>query len=98
MQKEIETLNAFAEKDCNKCELRAACFLAEADWKKAKIDYPCFWATDGLVLDIISKYHKEGVQDMKRRKSEQPFDPWTFAFFLAGLIMGLLFFKAIGFY
>lgn len=42
MQKEIETLNAFAEKDCNKCELRAACFLAEADWQKAKIDYPCF--------------------------------------------------------
>lgn len=62
MQKKIKKLNAFAEKDCNKCELRAACFLAQADWQKAKIDYPCFWATEGLVFDITSKYNNEKAE------------------------------------
>lgn len=66
MQKKIKNLNAFAEKDCNKCELRAACFLAEADWQKAKIDYPCFWATDGLVFDITSRYHNGKAEEKQR--------------------------------
>lgn len=66
MQKKIKKLNAFAEKDCNKCELRAACFLAKADWQKAKIDYPCFWATDGLVSDITSKYHNEKAREKQQ--------------------------------
>ena len=35
---------------------------------------------------------------MRKDKNEPPFDPWTFVFFMAGLIMGLIFFKAIGFY
>lgn len=35
---------------------------------------------------------------MKRNKNKEPFDPWTFVFFMAGIITGLLFFKAIGFY
>lgn len=35
---------------------------------------------------------------MRKNKNEPPFNPWTFAFFMVGLIMGLLFFKAIGFY
>lgn len=29
---------------------------------------------------------------------KKKFDSWTFVFFMAGLIIGLLFFKAIGFY
>ncbi len=57
MQKKIEKINAFAEKDCNQCELRAACFLAEADWQKAKIDYPCFYPTEGLKFDIESRFY-----------------------------------------
>lgn len=66
MQEKIKKLNAFAEKDCNKCELRAACFLAKADWQKAKKDYPCFWATDGLVLDITNRYHNGKAEEKQR--------------------------------
>lgn len=62
----IKELNAFAEKNCNKCELRAACYLAKADWHQAKRDYPCFWATDGLVLDITSRYHNEKAEIKQR--------------------------------
>lgn len=69
MQKKIKKLNAFAEKDCNKCELRAACYLANADWQQAKKDYPCFWATDGLVFDIASRYDKERSESMREAKT-----------------------------
>ena len=66
MQKKIEKLNAFAENDCNKCELRAACFLAEADWQKAKNDYPCFCPTNGLTHDIESKFYNRKNSEKQR--------------------------------
>lgn len=66
MQKKLKELNAFAEKDCNKCELRAACYLAKADWLQARRDYPCFWATDGLVFDITSRYQNEKEEEKQQ--------------------------------
>lgn len=55
MQKEIEKINNFAQNDCRKCELRAGCFLAAADWKQARKDYPCFYPVEGLTKEIIKE-------------------------------------------
>ena len=55
MQKKIKELNNFAENDCRKCELRAGCFLAAADWKQARKDYPCFYPVEGLIKEIAKE-------------------------------------------
>lgn len=64
-QKEIERTNNFAQNDCRKCELRAGCFLAAADWKQARKDYPCFYPVEGLTREIIKE---EFSQEEKREQ------------------------------
>ena len=91
MQKKIKNLNAFAEKDCNKCELRAACFLAETDWQKAKRDYPCFWATDGLVIDITSRYHNTKTEEKQQTINHLLFVVFAESLAVIALIVFLLF-------
>lgn len=62
MQKEIEKINNFAQNDCRKCELRAGCFLAAADWEQAKKDYPCFYPVEGLKKEIVREAVKRDVE------------------------------------
>lgn len=93
MQRKIEKLNAFAESDCNKCELRAACFLAEADWQKAKIDYPCFWPTDGLTYDITSKFHDQKSSEKQRIINGLLLFAYTESLIITALAVFLMFVK-----
>lgn len=67
MQKKIKKISNFAQSNCNKCELRAACWLANADWHKAMKDYPCFQPVPELTKQILNE-----EIEMKIKKISMP--------------------------
>lgn len=67
MQKPIKRINNFAQNDCRKCELRAGCSLAAADWQQARKDYPCFYPVNGLVKEVAIE--EAGEREQQNQKT-----------------------------